>query len=277
MPNKAPTTSVTRLGLKPRTKHIVWKAGLYLTPFVFAGILILWGHLLAPWMVITGAIVVLILFTWAGYLHVMESGGPGDYIRGHLWGSISLIVLFSCVILGTVVYLAMRPVSSSTKPNNSNQSIAAGQMGQATSATASPNTSAKKSSKKVIPALPKTRSETSVQGSVTQSNSGGCNQQVVGGNNNANYCMPTAREISNPEKFAAPLRGIKGYVTMVVATSTDDADPLATQVCNALKMAGWLCNNRIPYGGITHETDKIYSKGIICYSGDWDREDGIRI
>jgi hypothetical protein len=108
MPEKLP---VKKMGFspKPRTKHFFWNAGLYLTPFVFAGVLIVWGHLLAPWMVIGGAILVLGLFVGAGILHIKENGGLSNYVRAHLWSSISLIVLFACVILGTTIYLAMRP------------------------------------------------------------------------------------------------------------------------------------------------------------------------
>jgi hypothetical protein len=67
-------------------------------------------------MVAGGAAIVLALFAWGGYLHIKENGGLPEYIRGHLLGSISLIVLFSCVILGTGMYLAMRPDSKTNTP-----------------------------------------------------------------------------------------------------------------------------------------------------------------
>ena len=46
------------------------------------------------------------------------------------------------------------------------------------------------------------RQITVVQSPVAQSNSGGCNQQVVGGNNNTNNCVPQPRILTKEQAIA---------------------------------------------------------------------------
>lgn len=95
------------------------EAGLYLAPFAYALIIDRWGSKIPAWVVILSALLVLSLFAIAAVHKVKQSGGVQQletYIRTHLWASISFIVLVCCVILGTTIYVVMRPPVESKPP-----------------------------------------------------------------------------------------------------------------------------------------------------------------
>jgi hypothetical protein len=97
---------------KLSTKHHLWRLGAYLTPFVYAAVLILWPHSLPAWLVILAGILVLSLFVTAGLLHIRDLGGwtrMEAYIHSHLLPSIAAIVILCCLIFGTGAYLMFRP------------------------------------------------------------------------------------------------------------------------------------------------------------------------
>jgi hypothetical protein len=107
------------LEAKPKslTKQRLCKVGLYLTPFVYAAFLVEWGNSLPAWGVILSGCVVIGIFVLAGLLHLKEIGGwkrVEEYIQSHLWSSIAAIVALCCVIMGTWIYLAVRPHPKTT-------------------------------------------------------------------------------------------------------------------------------------------------------------------
>ncbi len=67
--------------------------------------------------------------------------------------------------------------------------------------------------------------QTVTQAPVSQANSGGCNQQVVGGNNNSNICAPPARTLTADQnsRLAAAADEIPKSI-MVVIGSADDGE-----------------------------------------------------
>jgi ATP-dependent Clp protease adapter protein ClpS len=67
--------------------------------------------------------------------------------------------------------------------------------------------------------------QTVTQAPITQENSGGCNQQVIGGNNNSNVCATPARKLTDDQK--SKLAGVAEEIPksiMVVIGSADDAE-----------------------------------------------------
>ena len=70
--------------------------------------------------------------------------------------------------------------------------------------------------------------QTNVQAPITQSNSGGCNQQVFGGNNNTNNCVPPERHLTEEQKtgLVALAQNIPKKCT-VAFSSANDAEPIA--------------------------------------------------
>lgn len=68
--------------------------------------------------------------------------------------------------------------------------------------------------------------QTVTQAPVTQSNIGGCNQQVIGGNNNTNNCAPPDRQLSPAQQSV--LAGFKSQVPAeleIVVGSADSLEP----------------------------------------------------
>ncbi len=66
------------------------------------------------------------------------------------------------------------------------------------------------------------RQTTIIQGSVDQSNSGGCNQQVVGGNGNVNNCEPPPPHVTYTEQEVPALVPVsESAKTLLVAITTD--------------------------------------------------------
>jgi hypothetical protein len=101
-------------------KRIALNVGLYLTPFVFAAALVLWGNLLSAWVVILSGCFVFGLVVFAVTLHLRDIGGRARleaYIHDHLWSSIFAIVIVCCLILGTGTYLYVRPPHVKTEAN----------------------------------------------------------------------------------------------------------------------------------------------------------------
>src|ERR1035437_429322 len=110
MPNNLPEIPPATANL--RAKHIAWKTGLYLTPFVYAAVLALWGASLSKTVVIIAAIFAVGLYLVAGLLHIRDIGGfawLGKNFQDHPAPYVSAAVLLICVILGTGVYVAVRP------------------------------------------------------------------------------------------------------------------------------------------------------------------------
>jgi hypothetical protein len=106
---------------KPPTQDYLWRVGAYLTPFVYAGWLMLWPHSLPAWLVILAAISVLSLFVTAGLLQIRDMGGWArleSHIRRYLLPSIAAIVIICCLIVGTGIYLTVRPPHVKTTAHN---------------------------------------------------------------------------------------------------------------------------------------------------------------
>lgn len=89
-------------------KQTLWRVGLYLAPFAFALVLLRWGNLFPAWLVIVFSVAVIVLFSLAGFIHVKERGFRDHFHENPVLYVVS-IALLSCVVLGTVMYLAMRP------------------------------------------------------------------------------------------------------------------------------------------------------------------------
>ncbi len=209
-------------------------------------------------MVILSAVVVLGLFSFAGLSHLKEFGGLkfiNGYIGQHLWASISLIVLFCCVVLGTGMYLKMRPAQPNSNANpSSGGDKTGGKTAQpngtittaATSATGKTGDQDKTKTSKdkqqhevqkrqgspgseALP--PKTgvaqdgagNQQTVVKAPITQANAGGCNQQVVGGNNNSNICAAQPRKLTGDQKsgLAVAAAEIPASIVVVVGSADD--------------------------------------------------------
>lgn len=97
---------------KPRAKHYAWKAGLYLTPFLYAAVLTKWGNDFSASLIIAMGCVVVGLFLAAGLLHLRDIGGRRwlrENFHTHPVPYVLAIVVVCCVVLGTSVYLAVRP------------------------------------------------------------------------------------------------------------------------------------------------------------------------
>lgn len=114
---------------------------------------------------------------------------------------------------------------------------------------------------------------------VSQKNSGGCNQVVIGGNNNSNYCAAPSRQLADDtkEKIAASLRasgGEAGQVVIVKQVQTDDSVALATDICEALNNGGWGCDPNPPEFEVANPAPPLY--GLTCfvpdatYGGSWE-------
>jgi hypothetical protein len=73
--------------------------------------------------------------------------------------------------------------------------------------------------------------QTAVTGSVTQSNSGGCNQQVVGGNDNTNNCVPPERHLTKHQKDGIKL--LASQAPPGCAIEIEAADSSESQVYGA--------------------------------------------
>jgi hypothetical protein len=113
---------------RPKAKHLLWKAGLYLTSFVFALVLLKWGDRIPTSLVAVSLCVVSGLFVLAAFLHVRDIGGWGHlhgYIQDHLLVSMSAIVIFGCLIVGTGIYLAMRHPHASVSASRTMQPMPA--------------------------------------------------------------------------------------------------------------------------------------------------------
>jgi hypothetical protein len=117
----------------------------------------------------------------------------------------------------------------------------------------------------------KSAQTTVVEGPVFQTG-GDCTQNVVGGNNNTNNCVPKRREMSDAQvdAFAEQLRGVPGGLAIVPAGASDDIEPLVEKLVRAVKKAKWGFSfaSGVEIGGETPTAD-----GIQCYSMDWNSED----
>lgn len=81
--------------------------------------------------------------------------------------------------------------------------------------------------------------QTVVAGPVTQQNSGGCNQQVVGGNNNTNVCATPQRHVSADQKSKlSSLKMITGSLPVYCYASDHEGCAYAEEIRNILKDAG---------------------------------------
>ena len=68
---------------------------------------------------------------------------------------------------------------------------------------------------------------------VTQSNSGGCNQQVIGGNNNTNNCIPPARTLTNLQRsnIATAIADVPPSIEIVVShADSGEAQDFAAEI-----------------------------------------------
>lgn len=78
--------------------------------------------------------------------------------------------------------------------------------------------------------------QTTNQGTITQSNSGGCNQQVVGGNGNTNICAPLPRALTGVQgtKLASAIAAIpEGIQVKVGSADSGESRDYAEQIRSA--------------------------------------------
>jgi len=96
---------------KLKGKHIAWKVGVILLTPLYCLILAIYGYSMSGWWVIFLLAIVFGAFLISLILHLRDMGGSaqmGTYVRNHLFGSLSAIVVLFCVIVGTGIYLAIR-------------------------------------------------------------------------------------------------------------------------------------------------------------------------
>jgi hypothetical protein len=273
---------------KGRWKWLLFKVGAYMTPLVYAAILEKWGRFLSTAVIMTAGVVVLLIFWAAAIIHFKDIGGwkrVRGNLRDHPIPYVVAIVLFSCTIVGTCVYLAVRPsrgsmtVQNPRFPSLANQRISPTESPAANPSHENPQTSERHkhlgpknnivtsaptvrpgamqgapvqqcppgtrvfinlndanidengrcgievnrpdvclevkgelrlyhnqggglcfNSDGVATQIPQNNQSTVVKSPITQENAGGCNQLVVGGNNNTTNCAPSARSVTDEQK-----------------------------------------------------------------------------
>ena len=87
--------------------------------------------------------------------------------------------------------------------------------------------------------------------------------------------IPRSRIMSEQkfQDFAAELGRQKGAIAVVLAGSSDDIFPLATQLCDAAKAANW--SYTCPMGRNSIMAGEPEVEGLECYAGDWDSKDAL--
>jgi len=254
----------------PRTKHHLWRLGAYLTPFVYAAVLLLWPHALPATLVICAGIFVVGLFLAAAVLHLRDVGAVKrleGFIHSHVWYSVGIIASICCIAVGGMSYLLPRLRGLNKPPSFQDERASGGDhsprsgavtnsqpTSSAAATSAHPNSTAKPGSSPVRsqPASPnidkpKVASQQSpasspepkpvppvvIGGNVDQSGDG-CQQKIIGGSNNTQNCVPPPRNVDS-EKVVKAVMGAPGILFVLWEDGTPDGLRVARQLSTALQ------------------------------------------
>lgn len=116
--------------------------------------------------------------------------------------------------------------------------------------------------------------QTVVNAPVTQSNIGGCNQQVVGGNGNTTNCAPPPMKMSDAklEDFKNAMQKVPARrLIVMLATNNQDSASLSWQICDVVENLNWA--HTCPNGLVPNLTDPngrpTVVEGLQCYANNW--------
>ena len=175
-------------------------------------------------------------------IHQVRTVGTGG---SQFWRQIAIVaVCLSVAVIGIAVLVQHHSplqASPSSAPTNPPQSVQPSPKPTATTTpppVQPPKRTTQKNSKPRMSSGQQTESTQEgednqqnvvpVQGPVIQANGGGCNQQVIGGNNNTNTCVPPERHLTQRQKDG--LIALAGQIPkecMVVFSSGDAGEPQA--------------------------------------------------
>jgi len=107
---------------------------------------------------------------------------------------------------------------------------------------------------------------------------GPCSNVQIGGAGNTatTNCTPQSRVLSEDavHAFASALSASKhGMLRVVLASSSDDAFPLAEQLCSAAQSVNW--GTSCPNSRYTTMGRDVSANGLECYSENWDADDAV--
>ena len=107
---------------------------------------------------------------------------------------------------------------------------------------------------------------------------GPCSRVQIGGAGNTatTNCTPQSRVLSEDavRTFASGLSASKhGMLRVVLASSSDDAFPLAEQLCAAAQSVKW--GTTCPNSRYSTMGRDAYVSGLACYSEDWNADDAV--
>jgi hypothetical protein len=120
MPETSENVGQPETSMEPHAIHAkrFWRVGVYLLTALYATVLTIWGHSLSLSLVLVLGVAMVLAFALSGYFQVKSIGGWSGvegYIQTHLWSSMSAIVTFCCLIIGTGIYLAVRAPHGKTE------------------------------------------------------------------------------------------------------------------------------------------------------------------